>query len=126
MSAKADNMAVVVPERLYFKIGEVSRITRVKPYILRYWESEFKIVSPQKTKGNQRMYKRADVELVLQIKKLLIEEKYTLEGAKKRIKEIRKEPAKPQMALPFTDKSYAKALETIREDLASIKSLLSR
>jgi DNA-binding transcriptional MerR regulator len=57
-----------MPEKLYFKIGEVSRLTKVKPYVLRYWESEFKIISPRKSTGNQRVYTRKDIESILLIK----------------------------------------------------------
>jgi len=74
-----------IPDKLYFKIGEVSKITRVKPYVLRYWESEFKIISPLKSKSKQRVYRRKDVELILEIKRLLYDERYTLEGAKSKI-----------------------------------------
>jgi DNA-binding transcriptional MerR regulator len=113
-----------IPEKLYFKIGEVSRLTRVKPYVLRYWESEFKIVSPRKSTGNQRVYTRKDVELILLIKRLLGNEKYTLEGAKKKIKDIQKGNTK-QLALPFTEKQYQGALKNIRKELNSIKKMLA-
>jgi len=74
-----------IPDKLYFKIGEVSRITGVKPYVLRYWESEFSLIRPQKTKIGQRVYRRREVELILQLKTLLYEEKYTIAGAKVRL-----------------------------------------
>ena len=111
----------VIPERLYFKIGEVSKITKVKPYILRYWESEFKIVNPVKSKGRQRVYKKTDVELIQYIKKLLHEEKYTLEGAKKKIKEFKKQLAAKQMDIPFDDLKSQSAFRAIRKELAFIR-----
>ncbi len=65
-----------IPEKLYYKIGEVSQITGVEPYILRYWESEFKIVTPIRTNSKQRLYRKKDLDLILEIKKLLYEEKF--------------------------------------------------
>lgn len=74
-----------IPDKLYFRIGEVSDLTGVQPHVLRYWESEFDIVSPQKSKSNQRLYRRKDVELILEIKRLLYDEKFTIAGARKRL-----------------------------------------
>lgn len=82
---------VQIPERLYFRIGDVAELLGVKPYVLRYWESEFPMISPQKSSSGQRVYRRSDVETVLMIKHLLYEERYSIEGARKRIKELRKE-----------------------------------
>ena len=118
-------MKVNIPDKLYFKIGEVSKITRVKPYVLRYWETEFKIINPQKSKSNQRVYKKKDVELVLEIKRLLYNERYTLEGAKARIKEWLKERNNRQLAIQFPDQRYLKALRVIKEELHSIKKILA-
>jgi DNA-binding transcriptional MerR regulator len=112
-----------IPEKRYFKIGEVSKLTRVKPYVLRYWESEFKIVSPRKSNGNQRVYTRKDIELILLIKKLLVKERFTLEGAKKRIREAQKENPK-QLSFPFSERQYQSALKNIRKELNSIKRIL--
>ncbi|MBI5968753.1 MAG: MerR family transcriptional regulator, partial [Deltaproteobacteria bacterium] len=70
-----------IPDKLYYKIGEVSEITGVEPYVLRYWESEFKIVTPARTNSKHRLYRRRDLELILEIKKLLYEEKFTIAGA---------------------------------------------
>ena len=63
-------MATEIPDKQYFKIGEVAEIAGVEPYVLRYWETEFKSIRPEKTRSNQRLYRRRDVETVLQIKKL--------------------------------------------------------
>lgn len=112
-----------IPEKLYFKIGEVAKLTRVKPYVLRYWESEFRIISPKKSLAKQRVYTKRDIHLILEIKKLLYKEKFTLEGAKKRIKEIQAESAK-QLDLPFNDKKYQTALKSIKKELSAIRSLL--
>jgi DNA-binding transcriptional MerR regulator len=86
----AKGTKIVVPEipnKLYFRIGEVSDIVSVKPYVLRYWESEFPDIKPSKSKSGQRLYKRRDVELLLRIKQLLYEERFTINGARKRLKE---------------------------------------
>jgi DNA-binding transcriptional MerR regulator len=74
-------MSEIIPDKLYFKIGEVSSITGVEPYILRYWESEFKLVKPYRTKSNQRLYRRKDVESVIKIKKMLYDEKFNIFSA---------------------------------------------
>ena len=79
--------SVEVPDRLYFRIGEVSAITGVPPYVLRYWESEFPALQPRKSGGGQRLYRRRDVILVLEIKKLLYQERYTVAGARRRLTE---------------------------------------
>ena len=81
---------VEIPDKMYFKIGEVSQITGVKPYILRYWETEFPIINPSKRKNKHRLYRRKDVEDILLIKKLLYEEKYTIAGARLKLKERHK------------------------------------
>jgi DNA-binding transcriptional MerR regulator len=74
--------------KLYYRIGEVSRITGVKPYVLRYWESEFRWMSPQKSRSKQRLYRRKDIEMILLIRRLLHEERYTIAGARKRLREL--------------------------------------
>ncbi|MEK6540126.1 MAG: MerR family transcriptional regulator [Deltaproteobacteria bacterium] len=114
-----------IPDKLYFKIGEVSKITRVKPYVLRYWESEFKIISPLKSKSKQRVYRRKDVELILEIKRLLYDERYTLEGAKSKIRELQKQMDSRQLDIKFPDQRYLKTLRFIKEELHSIKKILS-
>ena len=77
-----------IPNKLYFRIGEVSDLVGVKPYVLRYWESEFTDIKPSKSKSGQRLYKRRDVELLLRIKELLYEERFTINGARKRLREF--------------------------------------
>src|SRR5436190_20981369 len=93
---------VQLPDKLYFKIGEVAELVGVKPYVLRYWESEFSIVKPTKTKSKHRLYRRKDVETLLQIKQLLHNERFTIEGARKRIKGAPKEDRR-QAQLPLAD-----------------------
>jgi len=79
------NAPPAIPEKLYYRIGEVEAITEVPAYVLRYWESEFKLLRPKKNPAGQRLYRRRDLELVLRIKSLLYGERLTLEGAKKRL-----------------------------------------
>src|ERR1700691_1701731 len=75
-----------IPDKLFFRIGEVSQLVGVEPYVLRYWESEFPGLSPRKSNTGQRMFRRKDVELLLTIKQLLYEKKFTIEGARKALK----------------------------------------
>jgi DNA-binding transcriptional MerR regulator len=85
------NSLPTIPDRLFFKIGDVAELADVKPYVLRYWETEFPMISPQKSESGQRVYRRRDVETVLMIKELLYNERYSIEGARKRIRELKKE-----------------------------------
>ena len=77
--------AVYIPEKLFFKIGEVCDITGVQAHVLRYWESEFPMLAPQKNRAGQRTYRKRDVEMVLRIKELLYDDQYTIAGAKKKL-----------------------------------------
>lgn len=79
---------VKIPDKLYFKIGEVAEIVGVKPYVLRYWETEFPEIAPSKSRSKQRLYKRKEVEMVLRIRDLLYRDKFTIEGARKKLKEF--------------------------------------
>jgi len=114
----------VIPDKLYFKIGEVSQITGVKPYVLRYWESEFKLVSPGKSKANQRLYRRKDIENILRIKKLLYEDRFTIAGAKKTLKADPLRLTAAQMELGPSTESYRGVLARIRDELRAIRDLL--
>ena len=78
--------AAGLPDKLYFKIGEVAKLVGVKPYVLRYWETEFSILRPGKTRSKHRLYRRKDVETLLEIRRLLHAERYTIEGAKRRLR----------------------------------------
>ena len=101
---------VELPDKLYFKIGEVKDIVGVKQHVLRYWESEFSSIRPQKSKTNQRLYRRKDVEAILAIKHLLYERKFTIEGAKLFLKE-----QGVQSALPAPDPDATAA--RVRDEL---------
>ena len=85
-----------IPDKLYFKIGEVAKIARLRPHVLRYWESEFSTIRPEKSKSNQRLYRRSDVESVLAIRHLLYDRKFTIEGAKRYLREEGRQAAMPE------------------------------
>ena len=85
--AQAD-LSGLQDSKLYYRIGEVSQITGVKPYVLRYWESEFRLMTPQKSRSKQRLYRRKDIEAILHIKRLLYEERYTIAGARKQLRDL--------------------------------------
>jgi len=114
-------------ERLYYRIGEVSRITGLKPHVLRYWESEFKVIRPHKGGSLQRLYRRKDLDLILKIKKLLYEEGFTIAGAKKKIRDTERDENR-QMQLRLVEKrpngKDRELLLAIREELKSIRKLL--
>ena len=114
-----------IPEKLYFKIGEVSEITGIEPYVLRYWESEFKIVTPSRTHSKQRLYRKKDLELILEIKKLLYEEKFTIAGAKRKLQKT-KAMKDQQMRLELPEKRYLEALMRVKKELEDLHGLLSR
>lgn len=109
-----------IPDKLYFKIGEVCEITGIKQHVLRYWESEFKVLSPQRARSKQRLYRKADVENILRIKQLLKVEGFTISGAKKI---LAKEKKQKQTTLPMK-KSADSLVQGIKQDLLQIKKLL--
>jgi DNA-binding transcriptional MerR regulator len=86
-------MKVSIPDKSYFRIGEVSRLLGVKPYVVRYWESEFKTVRPIRTRSDQRLYRHKDVEELLTIRQLLYEENFTINGARKQLQKMHGEEA---------------------------------
>ena len=77
-----------IPDKPYFKIGDTARLVGVKPYVLRYWETEFRSLRPEKTRSQQRLYRRRDVELLLRIRHLLYDKRFTIEGARARLREL--------------------------------------
>jgi len=114
---------VLIPDRLYFRIGEVARLCRLPAYVLRFWETEFPQLKPIKGSTGQRMYRRKDVENVLRIKKLLYEEGFTIAGARQQLRDEAKAD-KRQTPLPFPAAS-ASNLKYIRQGLRDILSMLS-
>ncbi|HKB25953.1 MAG TPA: MerR family transcriptional regulator [Methylomirabilota bacterium] len=113
-----------VAEKLYYRIGEVEAVTGVPAYVLRYWESEFKLLRPKKNEAGQRLYRPRDLDLVKRIKTLLYEERLTLEGAKKRLlAESRR--STEQLDLGMKETAYADALRRIRERLSALRARLA-
>ena len=114
-------------DRLYYRIGEVSRITGLKPHVLRYWESEFKVIKPHKGGSLQRLYRRKDLDLILKIKKLLYEEGFTIAGAKKKIRDLEKLENK-QLNLKLVEKKSNgkdhELLASVKEELKGIRRML--
>jgi DNA-binding transcriptional MerR regulator len=114
-----------IPNKLYFKIGEVSSLLTVEPYVLRFWETEFPKLAPKKTDKGQRMYRRKDVELLLQIKHLLYEKKFTIEGARQFLNGAAKVTVKSQPTHQSQGALFGNdALPEIRKELAAILELL--
>ncbi|MEO8042038.1 MAG: MerR family transcriptional regulator [Acidobacteriota bacterium] len=92
--------AILIPEKIYFKIGEVCELVGVQAHVLRYWETEFPMLSPQKNRSGQRSYRRRDVEISLRIKQLLYEEMFTIAGAKKKLHAEMRETTKLKVVHP--------------------------
>jgi DNA-binding transcriptional MerR regulator len=114
---------VIVPDKLYFRIGEVSELCHLPAYVLRFWETEFPQLKPVKSNTGQRMYRRKDVEAVLRIKKLLYEEGFTIAGARQQLRSDLK-TEKNQAPLPFPIQSVSD-LRRIRHGLQEILGMLS-
>ena len=114
---------IEIPEKLYFRIGEVARLCRLPAYVLRFWETEFPQLKPIKSSTGQRMYRRRDVENVVRIKQLLYEEGYTIAGARQHLRDEGKGDKK-QAALPFATQSPAN-LRQIRQGLQEILTILT-
>jgi DNA-binding transcriptional MerR regulator len=123
MSKAKKNAEVEIPERLYFRIGEVATLCQLPAYVLRFWETEFPQLKPIKSSTGQRMYRRKDVEGVLRIKKLLYEEGFTIAGARQHLRGEGKSDKK-QSALPFPVHAVSD-LKPIRQGLRDILTLLS-
>ena len=126
-----------IPDKLYYKIGEVAKFTGVKTHVLRYWETEFKAIRPNKSRSNQRLYRKQDVELILHLKDLLYSQGFTIAGARKKLREkpaqkvagpVSKPRVKPaavdQLALPLSGAIDLKLLKEIREDVLQLKKSL--
>jgi DNA-binding transcriptional MerR regulator len=113
----------VIPDKLYYRIGEVEEITAIPAYVLRYWESEFKLLRPKKNPAGQRLYRKKDVELVLRIKTLLYDERLTLEGAKKRLRADAR--SAPQMDLGLKRVAVEDTVRRIRDRLRALRERLA-
>ena len=115
-------MASQIPDKLYFKIGEVSKLADVAPHVLRYWESEFSTIKPKRAGSKQRLYRRKDVELILTIKNLLHRQGYTIAGAKKLISEA--DDLDSIKIEEDQSKVHSDRLGAIKDELLELRSLL--
>lgn len=107
-----------IPEKMFYKIRDVAKIAGVKPHVLRYWESEFPTLSPHKNKNGQRVYTRKDIDIVLEIKNLLHAEKYSIAGARQRLKKKKSQPRGKS--------GFKEAISAARDDLAEILEILKK
>jgi DNA-binding transcriptional MerR regulator len=119
-----------IPDKLYFRIGDVARICAVPAYVLRFWESEFPQLKPNKGGTGQRLYRKRDVELALRIKRLLYDEGYTIPGARQvfqaEAKDLRKKSAGPELPLPVASSPAAEAaLQKARKELRELAAMLA-
>jgi DNA-binding transcriptional MerR regulator len=131
-TAELEGTTQEIPDKLYFRIGEVARLAGIKPYVLRFWETEFPALGPRKSGTGHRLYRRKDVELVLEIKRLLYEKRFTIEGARKFLDTRGKtdapaaqkagKPKKSQQAALFSDDSSM--LDAIRKELRALLDVL--
>lgn len=109
-----------IPEKRYFRIGEVSALTGIESYVLRYWETEFPKIKPARSRSGQRLYKRRDIENILQIKDLLYQKKFTIAGAREYLQQ------KDQAFRPDAGESQRLVLEQVRAELLTIRDLLRK
>ena len=112
-------------DKRYYRIGEVSRITEVKPYVLRYWESEFRWMAPQKSRSKQRLYRRRDIDIILLIKKLLYEQRFTIAGARRKLRELGVGRALEEGTL-LVETNHRDRFRKLRNELQAIRASSSK
>jgi DNA-binding transcriptional MerR regulator len=113
-----------VPEKMYYKIGEVAEVVGVRTSVLRFWESEFSFIKPLKSSSGQRLYSKNEVDLVLQVKRLLYNQKFTIEGVKKRITSKGKLIAAEDLFERESAKDYCEVLKEVRTELRALRDSL--
>ncbi len=118
-------METTIPDKLYFKIGEVAKMAEVPTHVLRYWESEFSGIKPKRANSKQRLYRRQDVELILIIKTLLHKQGYTIAGARKLIESGQEPQIVASENTPAPGKKVSKKLKTIKQELQELQGLLT-
>ena len=124
-SKKKSTNEVVIPDRLYFRIGDVSELLQLPAYVLRFWETEFPQLKPSKSSTGQRMYRRREVELAVRIKTLLYTNGFTIAGAREQLK-LEAKPTKAQNGLPFPKPSSGgNGLKRLRQELIELQTMLS-
>lgn len=115
-----------IPNKLFFKIGEVAEIAEVEQHVLRYWEEEFDVLKPNKNRSGQRLYQKKDIDQVLEIKQLLYADKFTIAGAKKRLKQKRPSNEGAQLDFGFDREALADWKKKATQDLESILNILDQ
>ena len=111
-------------KKLYYSISEVSKLTSLKQYVLRYWETEFSELKPAKNRAGNRIYRLDDIKLIFLIKKLLYEEKFTIEGARQKLKSMQQDET-IQMIIPFSDNTQDELIYDIKKELEGILNILN-
>lgn len=119
-------MTITIPDKLYFKIGEVATMADVPTHVLRYWESEFPGIKPKRASSKQRLYRRQDVELILKIKTLLHEQGYTIAGARKLIQSGGEIPVVKEKPKQKVKKAVSEPLSKIKQELLDLQNLLDQ
>ena len=115
--ADIEQILAEIPDKQYYRIGEVATITDVKPYVLRFWETEFKAMVPPKSRSKQRMYRKKDIETILRIKELLYERGFTIKGARKRLQALARGESE--------ERTLTEELGALRAELESMRALLA-
>lgn len=109
-----------LPSKLYFRIGEVAGIVGVEPHVLRYWETEFRSIRPTKSAKGQRIYSRRDVETLMRVKELLYAHRFTIEGARKKLREGGLEPPPAQVEVAADTRLLRETLEALKNDIEAM------
>ena len=117
-------MEAGIPDKLFYKIGEVARLTSLRPSILRYWETEFSYLQPQKSRSGQRLYTRSEMDLVFEIKRLLYGEKLTIEGARRVMAKRGKGRVPPESVLEQSTANILRVIREVKDDLKKIRDSL--
>ena len=109
--------------KLYYSISEVSDLVGVKPHVLRYWETQFKMLRPRKGRGGARMYRKRDIEVLFDIKQLLYDQRFTIAGARRKILDDRQD-GKDQIELPFTKLDREEAIRSLKKEMEALLAML--
>ena len=115
-------MSEPIAQREYYSIGEVCELVDLKPHVLRYWETQFPVLNPSKNRSGNRVYQRKEIKLILLVKQLLYDEKYTIEGAKQKLDQLRRGGELPSASGGALDRE---TIDQLRRELAEIRDLLT-
>jgi DNA-binding transcriptional MerR regulator len=113
-------------QKLYYSIGEVSDLLKVKPHVLRYWESQFPALNPKKNRAGNRVYRLREIKLLMAIQNLLYDKKFTIEGARRKLREFNNDPqiVAEQLSIPFADPEKRRMVLSLRKDLVRLRELV--